>query len=72
MYLAPGEDAPLKVCQRKDHIVKVMFLAAVARPSYNKQGEFIVFNHKIGMGPFVERVAAQRSPQERRFWDNAN
>ena len=59
MYLAPGEEAPLRVCQKKDHIVKVMFLAAVARPRYDENG-LCAFDGKIGMWPFVERVAAQR------------
>jgi hypothetical protein len=59
MYLAPGEEAPLRVCQKKDHIVKVMFLAAVARPRYDENGQ-CTFDGKIGMWPFVERVAARR------------
>jgi hypothetical protein len=64
MYLAPGEEAPLRVSQKKDHIVKVMFLAAVARPRYNENGE-CTFDGKIGMWPFVERVAAQRRSANR-------
>lgn len=64
MYLAPGEEAPLRVCQKKDHIVKVMFLAAVARPRYDENG-LCTFDGKIGMWPFVERVAAQRRSANR-------
>lgn len=64
MYLAPGEEAPLRVSQKKDHVVKVMFLAAVARPRYNENGECI-FDGKIGMWPFVERVAARRTSANR-------
>ena len=64
MYLAPGETAPLRVSQRKDHIVKVMFLAAVARPRYDENG-VCTFDGKIGMWPFVERVAAQRRSANR-------
>jgi hypothetical protein len=65
MYLAPGEEPPLRVCQKKDHILKVMFLAAVARPRYDENGHCI-FDGKIGMWPFVERVAARRQSVNRK------
>ena len=64
MYLAPGEQPPFRACQKKDHVVKVMFLAAVARPRYDEDGE-CTFDGKIGMWPFVERVAAGRSSVNR-------
>ena len=60
MYLAPSEEAPLRVSQKKDHVVKVMFLAAVARPRCDEN-----FDGKIGMWPFVEQVAAQRTSANR-------
>jgi hypothetical protein len=41
-------------------MIKVMFLAAVARPRYDPEGE-CTFDGKIGMFPFVERVAAKRT-----------
>jgi hypothetical protein len=37
-----------------------MFLAAVARPRYDPEGE-CTFDGKIGMFPFVKRVAAKRT-----------
>jgi hypothetical protein len=60
LYLVPGEAKPDRRVQNKDHILKVMFLGAVARPMYNNDGDCI-FDGKIGMFPFIERVAAQRS-----------
>jgi hypothetical protein len=59
MYLAPDEPVPLRVSQKKSDVMKVMFLAAIARPRYNDDGE-CTFDGKIGMWPFVERKAAQR------------
>ena len=40
--------------------MKVMFLAAVARPQFNDNGE-CVFDGKIGMWPFVHKVPAKRT-----------
>jgi hypothetical protein len=45
----------------KSHIIKVMFLAATARPCYDAQGN-CTFDGKIGIWPVTdEHVAAQRS-----------
>ena len=60
IYVAPGENVPNRVCQNKDHILKVLFLCAVARPCYDRNGE-CTFEGKLGMFLFVERVAAQRT-----------
>ena len=60
LYIAPGKIVPQRRCQNKDHILKVMFLAVVARPRFNAQGE-CTFDGKIGFFPFVEKVAAQRA-----------
>jgi hypothetical protein len=60
LYIASGKIVPQRRCQNKDHILKVMFLAAVACPRFNAQGK-CTFDGKIGMFPFVERVAAQRA-----------
>ena len=60
MYLAPDEPNPLRVSQKKSDVMKVMFLAAIARPRYDDDGE-CTFDGKIGMWPFVERKAAQRN-----------
>jgi hypothetical protein len=64
LYIAPGEIVPQRRCQKKDHILKVMFLAAVACPRFNAQGE-CTFDGKSGIFPFVERVAAQRGSRNR-------
>ncbi len=64
IYIAPGENVPNQVCQNKDHILKVMFLCAVARPRYERNGE-CTFDGKLGMFPFVERVPAQRASVNR-------
>jgi len=58
-YIASDEERPERFVQNKDHITKVMFLAAVARPRYNDNGECI-FDGKIGMWPFVAERRAQR------------
>jgi hypothetical protein len=53
------EAKPTRSTGHKSHILKVMFLAAVARPRFSAEGE-CTFNGKIGIWPFVERVRAQR------------
>ena len=50
---------PTRRVQNKEHMIKVMFLAAVARPRYDPEGE-CTFDGKIGMFPFIERVAAKK------------
>ena len=57
---------PAERCaQNKDHLIKVMFLCAIARPQYNNAGTCI-FNGKIGMWPFVEtrivRISSHNQP----------
>lgn len=59
-YLAEGEVAPKRKCQHKGHIIKVMFLAAVARPRFDRNGSCL-FDGKIGMWPFVEEQSAQKT-----------
>lgn len=46
---------------------KVMFLWAVARPRFNKEGE-CTFDGKIGMWPFVDIVPAERASRNRVAW----
>ena len=48
----------------KSHIIKVMFLAATARPRYDAQGN-CTFDGKIGIWPIIELVEAQRSSPNR-------
>ena len=64
LYITPGEEVPNRFVVNKDHILKVMFLCAVARPRFNPSGECL-FDGKIGLFPFVERVRAQRASVNR-------
>ncbi len=58
-YIAPDEQPPERNAQNRDHLIKVMFLCAIARPRFNAAGDCI-FDGKIGMWPFVEQTVAQR------------
>ncbi|GMF46044.1 unnamed protein product [Phytophthora fragariaefolia] len=50
----PLENPPVQFVQSKRHIMKVMFLCAVARPHGDWDG-------KIGLWPVVERYIAQKT-----------
>ncbi|XP_062205229.1 uncharacterized protein LOC133907240 [Phragmites australis] len=63
-YLAPGEDKPLRTVKNKNFIGKVMFLAAIARPRFDDQGNEM-FSGKIGIFPFTYTEPAQRSSVNR-------
>ena len=63
-YIASDEPSPSRYTQNKGHILKVMFLCAVARPHYNQDGACI-FDGKIGLWPFVESIAARRTSVNR-------
>jgi len=65
VLLFPGMKRPLNpTTQHKSHIVKVMFLVAMARPQVRPDnGEF--FDGKIGIWPCTERVEAKRSSTNR-------
>jgi len=67
MYLTKKEIEDNKVkakVQHKSHIIKVMFLTAVGRPRFNRDGE-CTFDGKIGMWPFVEKLPAKRNSKNR-------
>jgi hypothetical protein len=66
LYLTEEEegDGPERSTQHKGHILKVMFLTAVARPRFNDRGE-CTFDGKIGLWPFVQQEAAQRTSVNR-------
>jgi transposase-like protein len=64
MYLVPGEKAPNRKCRHKSHVIKVMFLAALAKPRYDAAGK-CTFDGKIGMWPFIKQVEAQRDSVNR-------
>ncbi|KAL7116842.1 hypothetical protein ACP275_03G031400 [Erythranthe tilingii] len=59
-YLLPDEEDPLRTCKSKNYIGKVMFLAAIARPRFDAQGNEI-FSGKIGVFPFVTYEPAKRT-----------
>ena len=63
-YLHPEEEHPMRTCRSKKFIVKVMFLAAVARPRFdcsrNKH-----FDGKIGIFPFAFKEPAKRNSKNR-------
>ena len=63
-YVVHGEELPKRMCQNKDHMIKVMFLCALARPRFAPNGECI-FDGKIGMFPLIETVVAKRSTRNR-------
>lgn len=63
-YLLPIEEEPQRSCQSKNYIGKVMFLAAMARPRFDEEGNE-VFDGKIGIFPFVTLRPAQRKSKNR-------
>ncbi len=65
LYIAPGEVVPTRRVQNKEHMIKVIFFPAVARPHYDPEGK-CTFDGKIGMFPFIERVAAKRTSKNRK------
>ncbi|GAA0165666.1 hypothetical protein LIER_40034 [Lithospermum erythrorhizon] len=58
-YLHPREEEPLCTIQSKNFIGKVMFLAAMARPRFENEGNE-EFSGKIGIFPFTKTEAARR------------
>jgi hypothetical protein len=63
-WLAPGEPVPYLPMRKKNHLVTVTFLAAVARPRRNVEGEYF-FDGLVGIWPFVASVPAQRASRNR-------
>jgi hypothetical protein len=63
IYLVPGETPPTQRVGHKSHILKVMFLVAVARPRF--EGNKCTFDGKIGAWPFVEQVVVQQTSVNR-------
>ncbi len=60
VYLSNKEKIPYRAGKSSKFIPKAMFLGAVARPKWNQHGQCI-FDGKIGIFPFINRVAAQRN-----------
>ncbi|KAH9086159.1 hypothetical protein LEN26_020396 [Aphanomyces euteiches] len=63
-YLAPDEEPPHRTERSKQHITKVMFMAAVARPRWDEATR-TWFDGKIGVWPFVIEVPAAMSSRNR-------
>ena len=63
-YLGSNEDKPERKVKSKRFGIKVMFLAAVARPRWDTNRN-LWFDGKIGMWPFTEVVPAQRCSANR-------
>ena len=64
-YLLVDEEIPpLRVCKSKRHIPKVMFFCAVARPRHCTRRN-CMFDGKLGIWPFVEKVPARRASRNR-------
>lgn len=68
VYVTPGEvfkkQLPTRKVVHKSHVQKVMFLAATARPRYDRNGN-CTFDGKIGIWPFVTKQPARRSSVNR-------
>ncbi|KAK9664743.1 hypothetical protein RND81_14G064800 [Saponaria officinalis] len=63
-YLVKEEEVPYRSCKSKRFIVKVMFIAAVSRPTYAENGE-LLFDEKIGIFPFTYEEPAKRNSKNR-------
>ena len=63
-YLLDEEEEPTRSIHNSSCIGKVMFLTAVARPRWNREGN-VTFSGKIGIWPFVKEVPAQRRSDNR-------
>ncbi|KAM0826103.1 hypothetical protein ACQ4PT_069104 [Festuca glaucescens] len=64
VYLTPGEEPPHRETKNKGHIQKIMFLSAMIRPRYDRDGN-CTFDGKIGVWPYVEWVQAQKRSKNR-------
>ncbi|XP_074347665.1 uncharacterized protein LOC141686536 [Apium graveolens] len=63
-YLLPSEPEPHRTSKSKRFIIKVMFMSAVARPRYDKDG-VCIFDGKIGIFPFTIEEPAARASKNR-------
>jgi len=52
LYTTPNEENPERQTKHKSHIMKVMFLAAAARPRFNAEGN-CTFEGKLGIWPAI-------------------
>ena len=63
-YLEKDEPDPLRVSKSKRFVPKIMFLAAVSRPQWDKNKRS-KFNGKIGIWPLVTKEKAKRKSRNR-------
>lgn len=63
-YLWREEEDPIRTCKSKNFIGKVMFLAAIARPRFDANGNEL-FSGKIGVFPLVTKEPAKRNSVNR-------
>ena len=63
-YLLPDESDPVRSCKSKKILMKVMFLAAIARPRFDSEGNE-TFYGKLGIFPFITKEPAKRSSVNR-------
>ncbi|XP_019099327.1 PREDICTED: uncharacterized protein LOC109132269 [Camelina sativa] len=63
-YLLREEDDPIRTCQSKNFIGKVMVLVAMARPRFDADGNE-TFSGKIGVWPFVTIQPTRRRSRNR-------
>ncbi|KAF0705499.1 hypothetical protein AaE_014485 [Aphanomyces astaci] len=63
-YAYEDEVLPSRYLKSKRFITKVMFLAAVARPRYDFHKKSM-FDGKLGVWPFIEKVPAKRGSKNR-------
>ena len=61
----PGEIIPQRTCRSKKFLQKLMFFCAIARPRFDPETGECIFDGKLGIWPFVERVPAKRSSANR-------
>jgi hypothetical protein len=66
-YLHPQEPKPLRTVKNKNNIGKVMFLTAVPRPRYGKDG-LVTFDGKIGTWAFIKETPAVKKRKNREKW----
>lgn len=63
-YLLPDEETPHRTCKSKRFVTKVMFMAAVARPRFDRTRNQW-FDGKLGIWPFVTQEPAKRNSKNR-------
>jgi hypothetical protein len=63
-YLYRDESVPYRSAKSKRYLIKVMFLACTARPRFDSQGT-LIFDGKVGLFPFIERIPAKRNSKYR-------